>query len=74
MLCDEPTGALDYQTGKWVLEALAQINQQLGTATAVITHNAGIAAMADRVMTMRSGEILKIQRNEHKVSSAELEW
>jgi putative ABC transport system ATP-binding protein len=74
LLCDEPTGALDYQTGKLVLDALAQVNQQLGTTTAVITHNAGIAAMADRVVTMRSGEIIRIQHNETKVSPAELEW
>jgi putative ABC transport system ATP-binding protein len=46
LLCDEPTGALDYATGKLVLEALAQVNQELGTTMAVITHNAGIAAMA----------------------------
>jgi putative ABC transport system ATP-binding protein len=74
LLCDEPTGALDYATGKIVLDALAQVNQELGTTTAVITHNAGIAAMADRVVTMRSGEIVRVQRNEHKVSPAELEW
>lgn len=74
LLCDEPTGALDYQTGKLVLDALAQVNQELGTTTAIITHNAGIAAMADRVVTMRSGEIVRIQVNETKVSPAELEW
>jgi putative ABC transport system ATP-binding protein len=74
LLCDEPTGALDYQTGKLVLDALAQVNRELGTTTAVITHNAGIAAMADRVVTMRSGEIVRIQSNETKVSPAELEW
>jgi putative ABC transport system ATP-binding protein len=51
LLCDEPTGALDYATGKLVLEALA-VNQELGTTTAVITHNAGIAAMADRVVRL----------------------
>lgn len=74
LLCDEPTGALDFQTGKLVLEALAQVNCELGTTTAVITHNAGIAAMADRVVTMRSGKIIRIQCNETKVSPAELEW
>ncbi|MGF1601483.1 MAG: ABC transporter ATP-binding protein [Thermosynechococcaceae cyanobacterium] len=74
LLCDEPTGALDFQTGKLVLETLAQVNQELGTTTAVITHNAGIAAMADRVLTMRSGVITTDQRNEQKVSPAELEW
>jgi putative ABC transport system ATP-binding protein len=74
LLCDEPTGALDYKTGKLVLEALEQVNQELGTTTIVITHNAGIAAMADRVVTMRSGEIIRLQRNKNKVSPAELEW
>jgi putative ABC transport system ATP-binding protein len=74
LLCDEPTGALDYKTGKLVLEALAQVNRELGTTTVVITHNAGIAAMADRVVTMRSGEIVRIQQNDRKVSPAELEW
>jgi putative ABC transport system ATP-binding protein len=74
LLCDEPTGALDFQTGKLVLEALERVNRELGTTTAVITHNAGIAAMADRVVTMRSGEIIRIDRNEKKVSPAQLEW
>jgi len=74
LLCDEPTGALDYKTGKLVLEALEHVNQELGTTTVVITHNAGIAAMANRVVTMRSGEITRIQSNERKVSPAELEW
>ncbi|NJL00864.1 MAG: ABC transporter ATP-binding protein [Spirulinaceae cyanobacterium SM2_1_0] len=74
LLCDEPTGALDFQTGKLVLETLAEVNHELGTTTAVITHNAGIAAMADRVLTMRSGAITTDKRNEYKVSPAELEW
>ncbi|HEY9624441.1 MAG TPA: ABC transporter ATP-binding protein [Crinalium sp.] len=74
LLCDEPTGALDYQTGKLVLEALAQVNHNLGTTTAIITHNAGIAAMADRVVTMRSGQITHIQQNSQKLTPAQLEW
>lgn len=74
LLCDEPTGALDYQTGKLVLEALATVNQELGTTTAVITHNAGIAGMADRVITLRSGEIVRVERHDHKATPAELEW
>jgi putative ABC transport system ATP-binding protein len=74
LLCDEPTGALDYKTGKLVLEALEQVNRELGTTTVVITHNAGIAAMADRVVTMRSGEIVRIQYNETKRTPAQLEW
>lgn len=74
LLCDEPTGALDFQTGKLVLESLEKVNRELGTTAAIITHNAGIAAMADRVVTMRSGEIVRIQRNEKKLSPRELEW
>jgi putative ABC transport system ATP-binding protein len=74
LLCDEPTGALDCETGKLVLEVLARANQELGTTTAVITHNAAIAAMADRVVRMRSGAIVDIHRNEQRVAAAELEW
>ncbi|MEL6250326.1 MAG: ABC transporter ATP-binding protein, partial [Cyanobacteria bacterium J06627_15] len=74
LLCDEPTGALDFQTGKRVLETLAEVNQTFGTTVAVITHNAGIADMADRVVYMRSGNIAEITRNQHKRSPAELEW
>ena len=74
LLCDEPTGALDFKTGKRVLETLERVNQEFGTTTAVITHNAGIAAMADRVVHMRSGNIADIKHNQHKVSPAELEW
>lgn len=74
LLCDEPTGALDYQTGKLVLEALAQVNRELGTTTAIITHNASIAAMADRVITMRSGQITTVQPNDPKLTPDQLEW
>ena len=74
LLCDEPTGALDFQTGKLVLQVLQRVNRELGTTTAVITHNAGIAAMADRVITMRSGEIIGIKCNETKISPEDLEW
>ncbi|MEO0646020.1 MAG: ABC transporter ATP-binding protein [Cyanobacteria bacterium J06650_10] len=74
LLCDEPTGALDFHTGKQVLETLAEVNQAFGTTVAVITHNAGIADMADRVVYMRSGNISEITRNQHKRSPAELEW
>lgn len=74
LLCDEPTGALDYSTGKLVLEALAQVNQELGTTTAVITHNAAIAGMADRVVTMRSGEIVRVEHNAQKLAPGDLEW
>ena len=74
LLCDEPTGALDFQTGKLVLQVLERVNRELGTTIAVITHNAGIAAMADRVITMRSGEIINIRSNETKISPEALEW
>ncbi|MEM8675995.1 MAG: ABC transporter ATP-binding protein [Cyanobacteria bacterium P01_G01_bin.67] len=74
LLCDEPTGALDFQTGKLVLEVLERVNRELGTTIAVITHNAGIAAMADRVITMRSGEIVGIQENETRISPEDLDW
>ncbi len=74
LLCDEPTGALDFQTGKIVLEVLERVNCELGTTTAVITHNAGIAGMADRVITMRSGEIINVRRNEIKIAPRQLEW
>ncbi|EDX83153.1 ABC transporter, ATP-binding protein, putative [Synechococcus sp. PCC 7335] len=74
LLCDEPTGALDFHTGKRVLETLASVNREFGTTTAVITHNAGIAAMADRVVYMRSGNISEIKQNAQKVSPDALEW
>jgi putative ABC transport system ATP-binding protein len=74
LLCDEPTGALDYATGKVVLEVLARVNADLGTTTAVITHNAAIAAMADRVVRMGSGRIVGVERNAEKRRPSELEW
>jgi putative ABC transport system ATP-binding protein len=74
LLCDEPTGALDFQTGKLVLEVLERVNQGLGTTTAVITHNAAIAAMADRVIRLGSGPIVELHRNEVKARPADLQW
>ncbi|HVH06805.1 MAG TPA: ABC transporter ATP-binding protein [Myxococcota bacterium] len=74
LLCDEPTGALDVETGKRVLEVLERTNRELGTTTAVITHNAAIAAMADRVVRMRSGRIVDTHRNERRQSPDEIEW
>ena len=74
LLCDEPTGALDYATGKVVLEVIERINEELGTTTAIITHNAAIADMADRVLRMRSGVIAEEHRNEKRASPAELVW
>jgi len=74
LLCDEPTGALDYSTGKLVLEVLAHVNRELHTTTAIITHNAAIGGMADRIIRLRSGEIAEITRNERRLSPAELTW
>jgi putative ABC transport system ATP-binding protein len=74
LLCDEPTGALDYETGLLVLQVLAEVNRTLGTTVAVITHNAAIGAMADRVIKMRSGRITELTRNAHPVSPTELAW
>jgi putative ABC transport system ATP-binding protein len=74
LLCDEPTGALDYTTGKLVLDILELVNRKLGTITVVITHNAAIAGMADRVIRMSSGAIVEIQRNEKRLTSSDLSW
>jgi putative ABC transport system ATP-binding protein len=74
LLCDEPTGALDSKTGIVVLEALQRVNQELGTSTAVITHNAGIAQMADRVIHLSDGRISEVNVNQTKLSPRELSW
>jgi putative ABC transport system ATP-binding protein len=74
LLCDEPTGALDYQTGKLVLEVLARINHELGTTVVVITHNAAIAGMADRVLRMADGRIVDIEVHTHKLTAEEIRW
>ena len=74
LLCDEPTGALDYETGKLVLQVLQDVNRELHTTTAVITHNAAIAGMADRVIRMGSGTIVDVRTNARKISPEELSW
>jgi putative ABC transport system ATP-binding protein len=74
LLCDEPTGALDYETGKRVLEVLERANRELGTTTALITHNAAIAGMADRVVRMRSGRVVEVTRNARRLAPSELQW
>ena len=74
LLCDEPTGALDYATGKLVLEVIERINQELGTTAVVITHNAAIAGMADRVIRLGDGRIVRIELNERKLSPEQLSW
>ena len=74
LLCDEPTGALDFTTGVLVLEVIDRINRELGTTTAVITHNAGIAAMADRVVHIADGRIASVDFNAVKCSPRDLSW
>ena len=74
LLCDEPTGSLDFQTGKLVLAVLARVNRELHTTTAIITHNASIAGMADRVIRMVSGQIVSVVPNANKLSPEELQW
>jgi len=74
LLCDEPTGALDVKTGIVVLQAIEQINRQLGTTTAIITHNAAIARMADRVLRLSDGRIVEIVVNKQRAPAAEIVW
>jgi putative ABC transport system ATP-binding protein len=74
LLCDEPTGALDSKTGVVVLEALEKVNRELGTTTVLITHNADIARMADRVIRLADGRIAEVQENPRKVPARELHW
>jgi putative ABC transport system ATP-binding protein len=74
LLCDEPTGALDITTGVVVLEALDRVNRNLGTATVVITHNAAIAAIADRVVRLFDGRISGIEHNSRKVPVRDIRW
>ncbi len=74
LLCDEPTGALDVRTGITVLDAVARINAELGTLTMVITHNAVIADMADRVLTLSDGRLTGERRNTHRAPVHELRW
>ncbi len=74
LLCDEPTGALDHVTGVKVLEVIDRVNRELGTTTAVITHNAIIAGMADRVMHFADGRIASVTSNEHKLEPGAMQW
>jgi putative ABC transport system ATP-binding protein len=74
LLCDEPTGALDYETGKLVLDVITRINAELGTTALVITHNAAIAGIADRVLRLANGRIAGEERPAHKLSPAEISW
>jgi putative ABC transport system ATP-binding protein len=74
LLCDEPTGALDITTGIVVLEALARVNRDLGTATVVITHNSAIAGMSDRVVRLADGRVASVAANPHKTLARDLQW
>ncbi len=74
LLCDEPTGALDYETGKLVLEVIARINAELGTTAMVITHNAAIADIADRVLRLGDGRLLGEHKPARKLTPAEISW
>lgn len=74
LLCDEPTGALDSKTGIRVIDALLTVNKQLGTTTLIITHNASIQAVADRVLFFADGHISRVKTNEKRQSAGELEW
>jgi putative ABC transport system ATP-binding protein len=74
LLCDEPTGALDFATGRVVLEVIERMNRELGAATAIITHNASIADMGDRVLHFRDGVVAESQVNAHRKSAHELNW
>jgi len=74
LLCDEPTGALDFQTGRKVLEAIMKVNQELGTLVAIITHNASIAGLADRVISLANGEIRSITENAKRLPLSDIQW
>ena len=74
LLCDEPTGALDYQTGKAILKLLQDTGRKTGMTVIIITHNSALTAMADRVIKVKSGTVVSQQKNEHPVDVAEIEW
>ena len=74
LLCDEPTGALDYNTSKEILKLIETVNQKYGNTIVMVTHNDAIKDMADRVVKLRDGMIRKNYLNEHKIPAAELDW
>ena len=74
LLCDEPTGALDYQTGKAILQLLQDTGRKTGMTVIIITHNSALTAMADRVIRVRSGTVASVEINEHPQDIAEIEW
>ena len=74
LLCDEPTGALDYQTGKAILKLLQDMCRERGMTVIVITHNSALTPMADRVIRIKNGKVSEMHRNEHPVSVETIEW
>ena len=74
LLCDEPTGALDYETGKEVLQLIKELNESTKKSVVLITHNSAIAKIADKIIHVRSGQIEKIELNSNKIPVSELEW
>jgi len=74
LLCDEPTGALDYQTGKAILKLLQDTGRRTGMTVIIITHNGALTAMADRVIQVKNGTVSSVQMNEHPVDISEIEW
>ena len=74
LLCDEPTGALDYQTGKAILKLLQDTGRRTGMTVIIITHNSALTAMADRVIKVRSGTVVSVKKNETPLDVAEIEW
>ena len=74
LLCDEPTGALDYQTGKAILQLLQDTARKSGMTVIIITHNSALTAMADRVIRVKSGTVASMTMNENPQNIAEIEW
>jgi putative ABC transport system ATP-binding protein len=74
LLCDEPTGSLDSESGVQVLEAIAEVTRDVGATTMIVSHNADIAAMADRIIRFRDGRITEVERNTHKIAPREMSW
>ena len=74
LLCDEPTGALDYNTSKDILTLIERINREYGNTIIMVTHNDALKGMADRILTLKDGSIRRDYRNDHKIPAAELEW
>lgn len=74
LLCDEPTGALDYQTGKAILQLLQDTGRRTGMTIVIITHNGALTAMADRVIRVKNGTVSSVEKNEHPMDIREIEW